>query len=282
MNRFSLALPALLLAVACSQPTPVDTTVVSTPSPTPEPSPSPTVPVTLEEPVNDLGAVDLTSSGSTVSLDMSVSEFGFDPTFIKVSPASNVTVTLTGEPDTEHTFTIDTLGVDSELASDPITTTFQLPTEGPIQFYCRFHVDQGMKGAFYFTDDDQAAPSPFPEADTGGGTGSTSGGSGSTSGGYTSSRGTSSRSGTSSQSSGPNDPDESSSGNPAVDPLDEEINEAVASDEIDQAVLDDEEPVEQEDDGAAKSEEATPADSEPGFADKSEPGAPGAPGAGGQ
>lgn len=234
------------------------------------------MPVKLEEPVNDLGAVDMTSSGSAVSLDMSVSEFGFDPTFIKVSPASNVTIELTGEPESDHTFTIDTLGVDSELSADPIQTTFQLPTQGPVLFYCRFHVDQGMKGAFYFTDDDQAEPSPFPEADAG------TRGSGSTSGGYTSSGRTSSRRTTGSQSSGPTAPEQSSSGSPAVDPLDEEINEAVAAEEIDRAVLDDGEPVQQEDVGAAKSEEATPSDSDAGVADKSEPGAPGEPGANGE
>lgn len=269
MNRLCLGLSALLLTAACGQPTPVDTNVVASPSssPSPEPSPSPTVPVQLEGPVNDLGAVDLTSSGSTVSLDVSTSELGFDPTYIKVSAASNVTVTLTGEEGTDHTFTIESLGVDAELSSQPTETTFQLPTQGPVLFFCRHHVDEGMKGAFYFTDDDQAAPSPFPEAD------SRSGGSGS-SGGASASGGMSPRRSTTSSSGvapAPQPQSQPASGNPAVDPLDEEINRAVSG-------LN--EPVEDNPSTEAESEDGLTSD-EPGTDSISEPGAPGAAGAGG-
>ncbi|MEX2587418.1 MAG: cupredoxin domain-containing protein [Actinomycetota bacterium] len=274
MKRLCLALSALLMAAACSQPTPVDTTVADTSNPSPEPSPSPTMPIALEGPLNDLGTVDMTSSGSSVSLDMSIEEFGFDPTFIKVSPSSNVTVELAGEEGADHTFTIDSLGVDKDLPSGPIDTfslaaasaegtTFQLPAEGPVLFYCRFHVDQGMKGAFYFTDDDQVEASPFPEADSSDGGSSSSGGSGP-------SGGTSSRRSTSSRSSGPSSAQQSeqpSGGNPPVDPLDEEIMRAVTGQT---------EPEEDPPSGEATSKKGTPTEKDAGVADVSGPGSPGA------
>jgi len=63
-------------------------------------------------------------------------------------------VSLKNEGNTQHTFTIDALGVDQTLDPDQkATVTVTLPASGATNFYCRFHgptaTNQGMQGAFF-------------------------------------------------------------------------------------------------------------------------------------
>lgn len=242
MKRLSVAIAVLLLLAACSRPEPVDTTATNSPSPTPEPSPSPTVPVALEGPVNFLSSVDLTGQGSSVSVDMTVSESGFDPTFVKVSPLAQVTVNLTNSGEQDRTFTIDSLGVDMSLPVGPldtfsiaavpsVSTTFQLPGDGVVNFYDKNGRGDGLQGAFFFQEGDVAGPAESSDDDSEGtGSASTSsGGSGSGSSGSSARRsGGSSPSGTgggTTQSASGPDPGGATGGHPldaqimcAVDP----------------------------------------------------------------
>jgi plastocyanin len=67
-----------------------------------------------------------------------------------------VTVHLANEGNATHTFTSDSLGVDEELSGgDSSSVTITLPEEGAVEFHCRFHEGQGMKGAFFFNEGDQ-------------------------------------------------------------------------------------------------------------------------------
>jgi plastocyanin len=129
-------------------------------SPTPLSSPSPTetpLPVTLEGPVNNKAVSDLTGMGTAVTLEITMADFAFDPTFVKVVPGANLTITLKNPGGlADHTFTIDGLGVDRQLKpAEQADQGVQLPTTPEaVRFYCRLHVEKGMQGAFFFTEGD--------------------------------------------------------------------------------------------------------------------------------
>jgi plastocyanin len=108
-------------------------------------------PVTLSGIVNNQGAKDLSSKGSSIDVEVEQDDFYFAPTFIKAAPGATVKIEVANEGKTQHTFTIDALGVDQALNPDEKKdVTITLPTAGVVNFYCRFHRPRGMQGAFYF------------------------------------------------------------------------------------------------------------------------------------
>jgi plastocyanin len=111
-----------------------------------------TPPVSLTGELNDHGTGQVENDEIEVELD----DFYFGPTFIQGTPGETVTVDLTNEGDAAHTFTSDALGADEELApGDSSTVSVTLPEQGAVEFHCRFHENQGMKGAFFFNPGDQ-------------------------------------------------------------------------------------------------------------------------------
>jgi plastocyanin len=109
-------------------------------------------PVSLEGTVNDHGAGEIEND----ELELELDDNYFAPTFARGTPGEEVTVELVNEGDATHTFTSDALGVDEELSGgDSSSVTITLPEEGAVEFHCRFHGEQGMKGAFYFNEGDQ-------------------------------------------------------------------------------------------------------------------------------
>jgi plastocyanin len=144
-----------VLAIGCSGDDSTDTSTAAS-----EP------PVSLEGRVNDHGSADL---GSSTDLDVELDDSYFSPTFVNAEPGSTVTVTLTNEGDAPHTFTIDDLDVDEELQpGTSVTVEVELPDEGTLAYYCRFHVGGGMQGAFVVSD---AAPAGTAAGGSGGGFG---------------------------------------------------------------------------------------------------------------
>ena len=126
-------------------------------------------PVALEGTVNDEGTEEV--SGDEV--EMELDDYYFGPTYLKAQPGGTVHVELENEGDDAHTFTIDALGVDQEVAPGESTTVdVSLPAEGAVRFYCRFHQDRGMQGAFFFNEGDTVGTGSA----TGGGTTATTGG----------------------------------------------------------------------------------------------------------
>jgi plastocyanin len=107
-------------------------------------------PVTLQGKVTNKGEKTVKKGKISVEAD----DFYFKPTFLKAKPGTTVTVSLKNEGKTQHTFTIDSLGVDQTLNPDQkATMTVTLPASGATNFYCRFHgptgTNQGMQGAFF-------------------------------------------------------------------------------------------------------------------------------------
>jgi plastocyanin len=108
-------------------------------------------PVELEGTVNDHGIGEVEDD----ELELELDDNYFGPTFVKGSPGGSVTVELVNEGSATHTFTSDALGVDEEVGpGDEASVTVTLPDEDAVEFHCRFHEAQGMKGAFYFNEGD--------------------------------------------------------------------------------------------------------------------------------
>jgi len=104
-------------------------------------------PVKLKGAVNDKGTAAV--KGGKVELE--ADNFYFKKTFLKGKAGSTVSVKVKNEGTVAHTFTIDAQGIDKELQpGDSATVKVKIPKNGkPANFYCRFHVDSGMQGAFF-------------------------------------------------------------------------------------------------------------------------------------
>jgi plastocyanin len=142
MRKLALAASvALLIVVGCGDGTGgEDQTVATAPAEdTASPAGSPTI--------NEKGTETFTTEEFDVELELD--NFYFDPTYIKSPGESTATITLHNEGDVQHTFTVDDLDVDEELAPDEEKEiTVQIGTETRYEYYCRFHEGQGMRGAF--------------------------------------------------------------------------------------------------------------------------------------
>lgn len=105
-------------------------------------------PVELDGRVDDHGTEQLDGT----SLDLELDDRYFAPTFVEAEPGTVVTVNLENEGGRDHTFTIDDAGIDEELAPGAdAEVEVTIPDSGALTFYCRFHRNAGMQGAF-FTD----------------------------------------------------------------------------------------------------------------------------------
>ncbi|HYZ91217.1 MAG TPA: cupredoxin domain-containing protein [Actinomycetota bacterium] len=136
MRKLPIVLAAVALAVpACAQ----------NESPTLEGSPPPEE--TSSAAVNDHGTKTFTEQEFEAELELD--NFYFEPTFIKSPGDAKATLELHNEGSVPHTFTVDALNIDEELEPDATKTiTVEIGTETRYEFYCRFHRDQGMSGAF--------------------------------------------------------------------------------------------------------------------------------------
>lgn len=103
-------------------------------------------PVSLAGAVSDRGTADL-GGGTTIEVELGDTYFG--PTYVTTAGRRTVTVSLRNEGKLPHTFTIDGTSVDRELAPGASgAVEVALPASGSLRFYCRFHVEGGMQGAF--------------------------------------------------------------------------------------------------------------------------------------
>jgi plastocyanin len=105
------------------------------------------VPVDLSGEVNDEGTEDATGSDS---LELEADDFYFAPTFVQATPGSTLTFTVANAGDASHTFTVDDQDIDSEVApGESADVQVTVPDDGTVNFYCRFHLSQGMQGAVF-------------------------------------------------------------------------------------------------------------------------------------
>lgn len=101
-------------------------------------------PVQLSGTVTNKGTV--TASGGKIEID--AKDLFFQPTFVKATGGSTLSVTVKNAGSNQHTFTIDGAGIDKSLApGESVTVSVNVPKTGSMNFYCRFHRGVGMQGA---------------------------------------------------------------------------------------------------------------------------------------
>jgi plastocyanin len=94
---------------------------------------------------NDHGTKTASSSGKT---EVELDDFYFEPTVLQGKPGEQVELELKNESKVEHTFTIDSQGIDQDLQpGDEAEVTVTIPKSGAVSFYCKFHKSSGMAGA---------------------------------------------------------------------------------------------------------------------------------------
>ena len=106
-----------------------------------------TPPVKLKGDVTNKGAGVVKGGKAEIEAD----NYYFKKTFLKGKAGSTVTVTVKNEGTATHTFTIDSQHIDKTIQPDnSVTVKVKIPANGKLaNFYCRFHVDSGMQGAFF-------------------------------------------------------------------------------------------------------------------------------------
>jgi plastocyanin len=121
---------------------------------------------------NDHGTKTASSTGKT---EIELDDFYFEPTVLQGKPGAKVELELKNEGKVEHTFTIDSQGVDQDLQpGDEAEVTVTIPKSGDVSFYCKFHKSSGMAGALAAS----GGSGGMTDTDGGGGGGTTTSGGG--------------------------------------------------------------------------------------------------------
>jgi plastocyanin len=103
--------------------------------------------VVAGETVNNHGARDVRNADADYWLHLELNDFYFAPTVVTGVAGQNVSVVLFNKGDSTHTFTIDALGIDAEVAPGGRSEAeVTLAEFGTLLFYCRFHSRSGMRG----------------------------------------------------------------------------------------------------------------------------------------
>lgn len=98
---------------------------------------------------NDHGSKTVGASGTT---EVELDDFYFKPTVLQGQPGEKIRLELKNEGKVEHTFTIDSQGIEKDLRpGSKAEVTVTIPQSGAVSFYCRFHRSSGMAGALAVT-----------------------------------------------------------------------------------------------------------------------------------
>jgi len=80
--------------------------------------------------------------------ELELDDYYFKPTVIQGKAGQKVTLELKNEGKVEHSFTIDSQGIDKTLSpGEDAKVTVTIPASGSVSFYCKFHKSSGMAGA---------------------------------------------------------------------------------------------------------------------------------------
>jgi len=121
-----------------------------------------TTPAATASPLTNKGTTDATAVTAKQEIEMDnegTTAYYFKPSFLKVKTGQIMTVELKNEGTVPHTFTITALGIDKQVEAGKeaeVNITFPASSASDIQFFCRFHVGFGMRGAFFFGSAPQA------------------------------------------------------------------------------------------------------------------------------
>jgi plastocyanin len=95
---------------------------------------------------NEHGTKDV-SGESNVELELD--DDYFEPTVLEGKPGERVTLELKNEGGSEHNLTIDELKIDQDVEpGEEAEVEVTFPESGTLTFFCKYHRDRGMAGAF--------------------------------------------------------------------------------------------------------------------------------------
>jgi plastocyanin len=78
--------------------------------------------------------------GGEDELKLVAANFAWDTTSLEMTAGAQVSVEVTNEDSTQHSFTFDEASVDEVVAAgEDATATFTAPAAGSYEFRCRFH-----------------------------------------------------------------------------------------------------------------------------------------------
>ena len=84
--------------------------------------------------------------------EVELDDFYFEPTVLQGKPGQKVTLELKNEGKVEHSFTVDSQGIDKDLEpGEDAKVTVTIPKSGAVSFYCKYHKSSGMAGALAVT-----------------------------------------------------------------------------------------------------------------------------------
>ena len=85
-------------------------------------------------------------------LSLTAIDFKFAPAEISVSASGQVTLRVENRGKTTHNLSIPAISADIDYRPGTgDNVIFVPPTSGRIEFFCKYHLDQGMLGAFVVT-----------------------------------------------------------------------------------------------------------------------------------
>jgi plastocyanin len=95
---------------------------------------------------NDHGTKDVSGESE---VEVELDDDYFEPTVLEGTPGQKVTLELENEGGSEHNLTIDELQIDQDVEpGDEAEVEVTFPESGTLTFFCKYHRDQGMAGAF--------------------------------------------------------------------------------------------------------------------------------------
>jgi len=85
------------------------------------------------------------ATGSSVSIEAGDSFFA--PTCVTDLPAGSITLTVRNSGRALHNVTVESLGIDEDVAAGQTITVTVRVGSSPLPFFCKYHRTSGMVGA---------------------------------------------------------------------------------------------------------------------------------------
>jgi len=98
-------------------------------------------------------------SGSTRTVSLKIEKFAFQPASITAQPGDRLQISIKNDDNVQHTFTIDSLGVDVSIsAGQAASATVNAVSQGSLTFHCKIH--PSMVGTIHVGSGGPAATAP--------------------------------------------------------------------------------------------------------------------------
>ena len=88
--------------------------------------------------------------GDVVGPELAALDFRFEPAEFLVTPGQQVTLSVVNKGKVTHNLSIPSIPVDLDYPPGKRGTLIFVPPDQPggLEFFCKFHADQGMRGTF--------------------------------------------------------------------------------------------------------------------------------------